>query len=128
AEPTPKADAPRTDTPAARNDRTEPAKGTDTPAKPLGFKPRFKAGGTPPANGDVPPPEKSATNNDITEPAKGTDTPAKPLGFKPRFKPSVSPETDTPKPTGTEVIVPKENTPEESNEKDQKQPDKPLGF
>lgn len=61
-------------------------------AKPVGFKPRFKAGGTTPVAKTAEPKQETAetppTEDTPTPPA--SSQPTKPIGFKPRFKPGIT--------------------------------------
>jgi|SRR5690606_25268702 len=61
-----------------------------TPAKPLGFKPRFKAGVTKPATSAEDPLQQVPTAKPDTPKDASEQTPAKPLGFKPRFKAGIT--------------------------------------
>lgn len=82
--------------PAQTDEPTETPE--QVPAKPVGFKPRFKPGVTKPAAPSEPrgdseqqkpdqqePPAQTGTQNEPPE-----QTPAKPLGFKPRFRPGIT--------------------------------------
>lgn len=101
--------------------------------KPLGFKPRFKAGSTP-----------TTQNTEITKPVqedkketseeKQTESPApaatKPLGFKPRFKAGTTPvaqNTETEEKTAQEK-QPKNTEEQQQVEKPAPAATKPLGF
>jgi hypothetical protein len=86
-------------------------KPSDVGARPLGFKPRFKAQVTPP----TPAP---ASETPPVEPPAQESVPAKPLGFKPRFKPGITPPTTRNAPTGAqdpteEPKPPTQDAPEE---------------
>jgi len=92
---------PKTEEKSIANDPevTQEAEEKNPESKPLGFKPRFKAGVTKKAVDEtekvtpVPPKteEKSIANDpEVTQEAEGKNPESKPLGFKPRFKAGVT--------------------------------------
>lgn len=123
-----------------------PAEGSSPPVKPLGFKPRFKAGSTPPKP-TIPKASDQEVPQDSTKaptPAEETSPPARPLGFKPRFK-SASPAKKAATKTKDDTAKAEESAPSQSsseksdktihrpesnpkaNEAEQS-PAKPIGF
>ncbi|MGJ1448251.1 hypothetical protein, partial [Sphingobacterium spiritivorum] len=88
-----------TETPAATAEDNKEA--PQTPAKPLGFRPKFKAGVTTVKKEQEeqnPQTESTGINKETTETPAATaednkeapQTPAKPLGFRPKFKAGVT--------------------------------------
>src|SRR5690606_35262602 len=125
--------------PSPQTDTTKQASEQD-PAKPLGFKPRFKAGVTKPAAPAEPNTALDQHKPDIQEPSPQTDTtkqaseqdPAKPLGFKPRFKAGVTkPAAPAAEPNeDLEQQKPdiQESSPQIDTTKQASDSAKPLGF
>ncbi|MGJ1268874.1 hypothetical protein ACR78G_16885 [Sphingobacterium spiritivorum] len=137
-----------TETPPATAEDNKEA--PQTPAKPLGFRPKFKAGVTTVKKEQEeqnPQTESTVINKETTEtPFAATaednkeapQTPAKPLGFRPKFKAGVTtvkkeqeeqnPQTES---TGIEnketIEIPSSATAEDNKEAPQTPP-KPLGF
>ncbi|MGY5252743.1 hypothetical protein [Sphingobacterium spiritivorum] len=121
-----------------------------TPAKPLGFRPKFKAGVTTvkkEQQEQTPQEESAAINKETIEiPSSATaednkeapQTPVKPLGFRPKFKAGVTtvkkeqeeqnPQTESTAIENKETIeIPSSATAEDNKEAPQA-PAKPLGF
>ncbi|WP_257657545.1 hypothetical protein [Parapedobacter lycopersici] len=109
--------------PAVKSEKALPP-GT-VAAKPVGFKPRFKAGAVPPPNTGTPTAD-TATPSPAKDAPGTTDAPAKPMGFKPRFKPGTTPvaKPEEPKPEATAET----QTPTSEASETPEAPTKPLGF
>ncbi len=111
----------------------------DATPKPLGFKPRFKAGATPATqaepNKDEELPPKKIDQDQEKETASETNTlnaAPKPLGFKPRFKAGTTPKTQA-EPNQDEELPPKKIDQDQEKEtasetKTSDAAPKPLGF
>src|SRR5690606_24621809 len=110
--------------PAVKSEKVLPP-GTAA-AKPVGFKPRFKAGTVSPPNTGASTAEATTTPPAEDTPRTTTDTPAKPTGSKPRFKAGTTPvaKPEEPKPEATaETQTPTNETSEAAGTSA-----KPLGF